>query len=164
MLWLDGALECTPQESNVNMSLREFMGLAVVALGVIGGGFSPALCDDTPSATPATAVPTAQQARQTVERSLGFLEHDALKWRKEHECATCHHGTLTVWALNEAQHNGYEVKADLLKEMAEWTKARWVPEANKPRDTRPGWSFEHSRRLLGSHGSNPAGAKNSLGR
>ena len=48
---------------------------------------------------------------------------------------------MTVWALNEAQHNGYEVNADLLKDMAEWTKTRWVPEVDKPRDPRPGWSM-----------------------
>src|SRR6516164_2645828 len=63
-------------------------------------------------------------ARKAVERGLGFLEKDALKWRKDRECATCHHGTMTVWALSEARGRGYEVAADALAETAKWTKGR----------------------------------------
>src|SRR5713101_9815376 len=99
------------------MSLREFMGWAVVTLAAMTSGNNSVLGDDPPAATTAQVAKTTQQAQQAVQRSLGFLEHDARKWRKEHECATCHHGTLTVWALNEAKHNGYEVNADTLKEM-----------------------------------------------
>jgi hypothetical protein len=38
-------------------------------------------------------------ARKATERALTFLQTDAAKWREEHACATCHHGTMTVWAF-----------------------------------------------------------------
>ncbi|HLQ46499.1 MAG TPA: prenyltransferase/squalene oxidase repeat-containing protein [Planctomycetaceae bacterium] len=123
------------------MNLRHFLTAAAITLGATCVTSNPARCDDPASNTSSNSAPSKPKSQLAVERSLSFLEHDAQKWRKEHECATCHHGTLTVWALNEAHHQGYQVKADVLKDMAEWTKARWVPEANKPRDTRPGWSM-----------------------
>ena len=54
------------------------------------------------------------EARKAVERGLAFLEADAAKWRKERKCATCHHGTMTVWALSEAKSQGYAVAAETL--------------------------------------------------
>src|SRR5262245_9728931 len=61
---------------------------------------------------PPEAVATPQQARQTVERGLAFLEKDAAKWRKDRQCASCHHGTMTVWALGEARSQGWPVKGE----------------------------------------------------
>ena len=61
-------------------------------------------------ATPATL----QQARMAVERGLVFLQEDAVKWRTEHECASCHHGAMTVWGFTEAQNRGYAVGAEPL--------------------------------------------------
>src|SRR5262249_73874 len=37
---------------------------------------------------------------------------DAARWRKARRCATCHHGTMTVWALSEARSRGYAVDAE----------------------------------------------------
>jgi hypothetical protein len=74
------------------------------------------------------------------ERGLAFLEKDAAAWRKERQCATCHHGTMTVWALAEAKSQGYAVAAETLAETATWAKER-IKDIDKPRDTRPGWSM-----------------------
>jgi hypothetical protein len=46
---------------------------------------------------------TPKQGRSAIERGLSFLQTDAVQWRKERECATCHHGTMTVWPLSEAK-------------------------------------------------------------
>lgn len=85
------------------------------------------------------AVPP-QQVRKAAERGLAFLEKDAVKWRKEHQCATCHHGTMTVWTLAEAKSRGYDVAADSLADTVTWTKER-LKNIDKPRDTRPGWKM-----------------------
>lgn len=108
------------------------LGLAVVAamLGVEPG----------PEGGRATTA-TNEQVRQTLERGLGFLERDALKWRKEHECATCHHGAMTVWALAEAKGHGYAVGAETLADFTKWTKDRWLATIDQPRDSRPGWNL-----------------------
>ena len=86
------------------------------------------------------AAPAPQQARKAAERGLAFLVEDATKWRKERKCATCHHGTMTVWALSEARTQGYAVAAETLADLSQWTKER-LKDIDKPRDTRPGWSM-----------------------
>jgi squalene-hopene/tetraprenyl-beta-curcumene cyclase len=85
-------------------------------------------------------------ARKAVERGLGFLEKDALKWRKDRECATCHHGTMTVWALSEAKSQGYAVARETLADMANWTRER-LKDIDKPRDPRPGWKMVNTPAL-----------------
>jgi hypothetical protein len=78
-----------------------------------------------------------------IERGLRFLLTDAAKWRKERQCATCHHGALTVWALSEARSRGFAVDAAALADISKWTKER-LKDIDKPRDTRPGWNMVNS--------------------
>ena len=87
------------------------------------------------------------KVKTAIERGLRFLHEDAVKWRKEKQCATCHHGTMTVWALSEAIAHGYAVEAATLTDMAKWTKER-LKDIDKPRDTRPGWSMLNSPALM----------------
>ncbi len=89
----------------------------------------------------------ATKTKTAIERGLSFLKEDALKWRKERECATCHHGTMTVWAMNEAKAQGYSIAAEDLADMTKWTKER-LKDIGKPRDTRPGWSMVNSPALM----------------
>jgi hypothetical protein len=83
----------------------------------------------------------APPARKAVERALGFLEKDAVKWREDKQCSTCHHGTMTVWALSEAKSHGYPVAAETIADMAKWTKDRLLVNIDKQRDTRLGWNM-----------------------
>lgn len=95
---------------------------------------------DAPGKTPAATAPAPERARKAIERGLAFLEADAAKWRKERSCASCHHGTMTVWALSEAKRQGYAVAATL-EDVVQWTKRQRLANIDKPRDTRPGWSM-----------------------
>jgi len=104
------------------------------------GGINPVRADDPKQVRSSEAPSTPQQARKAVERGLAFLENDAVKWRTERNCATCHHGTMTVWAMSEAKSQGYAVAAEALADVAEWTKER-LKDIDKPRDTRPGWNM-----------------------
>jgi hypothetical protein len=81
-----------------------------------------------------------QEVYKAAERGLAFLEKDAAKWRKERQCATCHHGTMTVWAFAEARARGYPVAAETLAEAMTWTRER-LKDVGKPRDPRPGWKM-----------------------
>src|SRR5262249_37201608 len=85
-------------------------------------------------------VPAASNAREAIDRGLAFLESDAAKWRKERKCSSCHHGTMTVWALSEAKGRGYPISPERLADVATWTKER-LENIAKPRDKRPGWSM-----------------------
>jgi hypothetical protein len=107
--------------------------VVVVAL-LLAAGQSPVFADS--KATPAKAI----------DRGLDFLIKDAQKWREEKQCATCHHGTMTVWALCEAKSQGYAVKDETFTDMVKWTKER-LKDIDKPRDTRPGWSMVNSPAL-----------------
>jgi len=90
--------------------------------------------------------PTVEQTRQAVERAIDFIQKDAAKWRADKKCASCHHGTMTVWALSEAKAGGYPVKAETLGDMTAWTKER-IKDIDKPRDTRPGFSMVNTPAL-----------------
>jgi squalene-hopene/tetraprenyl-beta-curcumene cyclase len=90
--------------------------------------------------------PTTAQMQKAAARGIAFLEADALKWRKERKCATCHHGAMTVWALAEARSRGYAVKDETFADVVKWTKEK-LKDVDKPRDTRPGWSVVNSPAL-----------------
>jgi hypothetical protein len=111
--------------------------LAALCFAAVGG--PSARGDDKVKAMPDTT-PSPRQARKAVERGLAFLEKDAAKWRKERTCSSCHHGTMTVWALCEAKSQGYRIAAETLADTVKWTKKR-LKDIDKPRDTRPGWNM-----------------------
>lgn len=87
------------------------------------------------------------RVHSTVERGIEFLQTDTVKWRKERECATCHHGTMTIWALSEAKSHGYHIDDEALTETVKWTKERLLERIDLPRDTRPGWSMVNTSSL-----------------
>ena len=58
--------------------------------------------------------------RATIDRGLAFLTKDALAWRKEHGCVSCHHASLVVWAMHEARAAGHAVDEPVLAELTTW--------------------------------------------
>lgn len=81
-----------------------------------------------------------------IVRGLDFLQADAVKWRSDKQCSTCHHGTMTVWAQSEAKSRGYDIPAEAFSENVKWTKDR-LAKIDEPRDSRPGWSMVNSPAL-----------------
>lgn len=109
----------------------------MAAVCLLGACVTPAQSED-PKKVPAVAAGLPHQARAAIERGLAFLDRDAAKWRKERGCATCHHGTMTIWALTEAKSQGYTVSAEALADMVQWTKDRFVPRSSGPQAPGPG--------------------------
>src|SRR6187397_2355934 len=120
-----------PSISSVMMAAACFLGIALVR----------PVRSEEPKKVPAQTSRDPQKPHAAIERGLSYLEKDAVKWRKERGCATCHHGTMTVWALSEAKKQGHAVDAQNLADMLDWTKERLVPRLGKPRDPRPGWNL-----------------------
>ena len=56
----------------------------------------------------------------TIQRGLGFLVKDALAWKAEHNCVSCHHAGLVIWALHEAKGVGQQVDEPVLAELTKW--------------------------------------------
>jgi hypothetical protein len=115
-------------------------GVGLVALGLLAGVAS-ARADEPGKPGPPETPATPQEVHKAVKRGLNFLVQDAAQWRKDRSCSTCHHGTMTVWALCEARRQGYDVDADTLTDTVKWTKDRLLARIDQPRDTRPGWSM-----------------------
>jgi hypothetical protein len=64
--------------------------------------------------------PKPADVNATIDRGLAFLAKDALAWKKEHHCASCHHASLVVWATREAKLRGHAVDEPVLAELAKW--------------------------------------------
>lgn len=63
---------------------------------------------------------TKATAEPAIERGLDFLVKDALAWKKEHNCVSCHHAALVVWALREAKQRGHAVDEPVLADLTQW--------------------------------------------
>lgn len=58
--------------------------------------------------------------KQAIHRGVEFLAKDAVRWKQEHQCASCHHAALVVWALNEAKGRSHAVDEAVLADMTRW--------------------------------------------
>jgi Squalene-hopene cyclase N-terminal domain len=61
-----------------------------------------------------------QDLQATIDRGLAFLAKDAVAWKEKHNCASCHHAALTVWALREAKGRGHVVDEPVLADLTKW--------------------------------------------
>jgi hypothetical protein len=60
------------------------------------------------------------KVRETVTRSLGFLEKEGVAWMQERGCASCHNTTFLVWSHNEAARRGVPVDAAKVEAWTNW--------------------------------------------
>jgi Squalene-hopene cyclase C-terminal domain len=56
----------------------------------------------------------------TIDRGLRFLTGDALAWKNQHNCVSCHHAALIVWSMREAKQSGRVVNEPVLAELTKW--------------------------------------------
>src|SRR5882757_5909309 len=74
-----------------------------------------ALADGPVSIPPATP----QQVHQTVDRAIGYLQTESAAWLNTRKCAACHHLPMPLWALSEAQQQGYAIDKKFMAETTE---------------------------------------------
>jgi hypothetical protein len=75
-----------------------------------------------PTAIPHAVAPaTPQQVHQTVGRAIGYLQTESATWLKQRKCAACHHVAMPLWALGEADRQGYAVDRKFVTDTAEAT-------------------------------------------
>jgi hypothetical protein len=60
------------------------------------------------------------RAGATIDRGLGFLTKDAVAWKNQHHCASCHHAALVIWAMREAKQRGHAIDEPVLAELTKW--------------------------------------------
>lgn len=55
-----------------------------------------------------------QQVQQAVERAIGYLQTESAAWWNTRRCAACHHLPMPLWALSEAERQGYAIDKKFL--------------------------------------------------
>ena len=88
---------------------------------------------------------TRQQAEQTVERAISYLQIESAAWLKTRKCAACHHVPLPLWALGEAGRQGYAIDRQYLTDTFEsllgspesLLATKIFPNPDDPPDSRP---------------------------
>src|SRR5437764_9992821 len=86
--------------------MRWIAGLILLSLPVLGSALE--------------GRPKPANVDGTITRGLGFLSKDAMVWKAEHNCVTCHHTALVVWSMREAKQRGHAVAEPVLAEMTKW--------------------------------------------
>jgi hypothetical protein len=118
--------------------VRRF-SLAWVLLGLCLS--RPALADE-PAAIPRA---TTSQVQQTVDRATKYLQTESGSWLKTRKCAACHHAGMPLWALSEAEQQGYatdkkyvaDTIESLLGSRDKLLASRIFPDPTAPPDPRP---------------------------
>src|SRR5262245_56933826 len=55
-----------------------------------------------------------------IDRGLAFLARDALAWKSKHNCVSCHHASLVIWAMRVARQRVHAVEEPVLAELTKW--------------------------------------------
>src|SRR3984893_446094 len=101
----------------------------------------PALAGE-PTSIPRATTPLVQQ---TVDRAIKYLQSESAAWLNTRKCAACHHLPMPLWALGEADRQGYAIDkksvADttesLLGSKYKLIASKIFPDPAAPPDPRP---------------------------
>src|SRR4051794_22544808 len=62
---------------------------------------------------------TPPQIHQAVDRAVKYLQTESAAWLNTRKCAACHHVPMPLWALGEAQRQGYAIDQRFLADTTE---------------------------------------------
>src|SRR6478672_4107887 len=80
------------------------------------------LCLSRPAAAgEPTPIPraTTPQVQQTVDHAIKYLQTESAAWLSTRKCAACHHVPMPLWALSEAERQGYAIDRKFVAETTE---------------------------------------------
>ena len=66
------------------------------------------------------ARPPAADVTAAIDRGVAFLAKDAMAWKAEHGCVSCHHAGMVAWAMREAKGRGHAVDEPVLADLTKW--------------------------------------------
>ena len=80
-----------------------------------------------------------------VERTIGYLQAESAAWLNTRKCAACHHVAMPLWALGEAERQGYAIDKKFLTDTTEallgsrdrLKASKIFPDPAAPPDPRP---------------------------
>jgi hypothetical protein len=62
---------------------------------------------------------TTPQVHQTVDRAIKYLQTESAAWLRTRKCAACHHVPMPLWALGEAERQGYAIDRKFVADTTE---------------------------------------------
>src|SRR3954466_13156175 len=88
---------------------------------------------------------TTEQIQKSVDRAVGYLQTESAAWLKTRGCAACHHVPMPLWALSEAEQQGYTINKKYLSDTTEsllgskdkLMASKIFPNPDAPPDPRP---------------------------
>src|SRR5687768_16236651 len=78
-----------------------------------------ALGEAPPDSAAGVSSATSEQIQLTIERAIGYLQTESAAWLNTRHCAACHHVPMPIWALSEAERQGYAIDKKFLAETIE---------------------------------------------
>jgi hypothetical protein len=57
--------------------------------------------------------------QQAIDRAIKYLQTESAAWLNTRKCAACHHAPLPLWALSEAERQGYAIDKKFLTDTIE---------------------------------------------
>lgn len=66
-------------------------------------------------------------------KGMDFLVKDAIQWRTDHNCASCHHASNVVWLMHEVKRVDRKVDETLLAELTKWLTESGDGKSSQPR-------------------------------
>jgi hypothetical protein len=88
---------------------------------------------------------TTPQVYQTIDRAVKYLRNESAAWLTTRRCAACHHVPMPLWALGEAERQGYAIDKKFVADTVEsllgskdkLMSSRIFPNPADPPDPRP---------------------------
>jgi hypothetical protein len=113
-----------------------------LAWGLLGLCLSWPVLAGEPAAIPRAAT---RQVQQTVDRATKYLQCESAAWLNSRKCAACHHVPMPLWALGEAERQGYAIDKQFVADTTEsllgskdkLKASKIFPDPADPPDPRP---------------------------
>src|SRR6202795_1402213 len=87
-----------------------------LAWALLGLCLAQSALADEPTSIPRATTP---QVHQTVDRAIKYLQTESADWLSTRKCAACHHVPMPLWALGEADRQGYAIDKKFVADTTE---------------------------------------------
>lgn len=116
--------------------------ICLASVVLVGLTFASVARADSPAPHPPA---TPEQIQQTVDRAIGYIQTECESWLTTRKCAACHHAPVTLWALGDAERQGYAINQkfvtdtleNLLGSKENLLESRIFPNPDEAPDPRP---------------------------
>lgn len=104
---VDGEVECIGRKGRTGVSVTRRLVLVLLIVLPNTVSAQDSHCD-------------APGLDAAINRGLEFLAKDAMEWKAKHNCVSCHHAALPIWAMREAKLRGYAADEPVLADLTKW--------------------------------------------